>query len=352
MIVNTEELISVIVPIYKVEEYLDRCIYSIVNQTYKYLQIILVDDGSPDSCPAICDRWSEQDSRIEVIHKQNSGLGMSRNAGLQRAKGKFVCFVDSDDYIATDTLEKLYTYTKVNSADVCYYGCIDVIDGIETQKKPPEKLLFVGEEIRTELGARLIGSLPYETDTLFSGMSACYAFYSLSLLTKNNITFHSEREMYISEDLIFNLEVCQQANVVVIFPESLYYYVLRKSDSLRSTYRGDRFEKSLKMYKKLLDFSYIYDLKTDGKIRAQKYLIQTTIACTKMEVLVKKDVSETLKVLRGYMENDILSNVINQYPIKLLPFKQKIFCYCIKYKCNLGMFLLAKIQNRTLKNRI
>lgn len=101
-------LISVIVPVYKVEPYLDRCIRSIVGQTYENLEILLVDDGSPDRCGEICDGWAEKDSRIRVIHKENGGAGLARNVALDQARGELIGFVDSDDYIAPDMYEQLY----------------------------------------------------------------------------------------------------------------------------------------------------------------------------------------------------------------------------------------------------
>ena len=101
------ELISVIVPVYKVEPYLDKCVSSIVNQTYRNLEIILVDDGSPDNCPAMCDAWAEKDSRIRVIHQKNKGSGAARNAGLDIAAGEYIGLVDSDDYIETHMYEHL-----------------------------------------------------------------------------------------------------------------------------------------------------------------------------------------------------------------------------------------------------
>lgn len=103
-----EPLISVIVPVYKVEQYLDECVQSIINQTYKNLEIILVDDGSPDRCPEMCDEYARQDSRIKVIHKPNGGLSSARNVGIDIARGEYIGFVDSDDYIAHDMYEKLY----------------------------------------------------------------------------------------------------------------------------------------------------------------------------------------------------------------------------------------------------
>lgn len=105
-------LISVIVPIYKVEDYLKECIESIINQTYSDIEVILVDDGSPDRCPQMCDEWAKRDSRIRVVHKKNGGLSSARNAGLDVAKGEYISFVDSDDFICKDALENLYNRIK------------------------------------------------------------------------------------------------------------------------------------------------------------------------------------------------------------------------------------------------
>lgn len=107
-----QSLISVIVPIYKVQDYLDECVESIINQTYSNIEIILVDDGSPDECPNMCDAWAKKDSRIRVVHKKNGGLSSARNAGLDVANGEYICFVDSDDFICKDALENLYNRIK------------------------------------------------------------------------------------------------------------------------------------------------------------------------------------------------------------------------------------------------
>ena len=111
-------LISVIVPIYKVEEYLDRCVESIVNQTYKNLEIILVDDGSPDNCSHICDEWAKKDSRIKVIHKKNGGLSDARNAGMEIAAGAYISFIDSDDYISLGFFETLISVMGAEASDI------------------------------------------------------------------------------------------------------------------------------------------------------------------------------------------------------------------------------------------
>lgn len=121
-----QPLISVIVPVYKVEPYLDKCISSIVNQTYKNLEIILVDDGSPDNCSAMCDAWAKKDSRIRVIHQKNQGGGAARNAGLDLASGSLIAFVDSDDYIAPDMYAHLYELLE-QGADIAECDYVEVV---------------------------------------------------------------------------------------------------------------------------------------------------------------------------------------------------------------------------------
>ncbi len=124
-------LISVIVPVYNVEKYLDRCVESIVNQTYKNLEIILVDDGSPDNCPKMCDEWAKKDNRIKVVHKQNGGAASTRNAGLDVFTGEYVFFVDSDDTIVDNAIEYLLSIIYDNSCDMAVGRYVKVTDNVE-----------------------------------------------------------------------------------------------------------------------------------------------------------------------------------------------------------------------------
>ena len=127
----SQALISIIVPIYKVEKYLSRCIDSILAQTYKNLEIILVDDGSPDKCPEICDKYAKEDSRIKVIHKKNGGVSSARNAGLDVATGKYIFFVDSDDIITEDALSNLYEKATEAKAKLAIGGITQIYQSVE-----------------------------------------------------------------------------------------------------------------------------------------------------------------------------------------------------------------------------
>lgn len=122
-----QDLITVIIPVYMVETYLDRCVNSIVNQTYENLEIILVDDGSKDNCPALCDRWEQKDKRIRVIHRENGGLSAARNSGIDAAKGEYLAFVDSDDFVSKEFIEVLYQACKHNGSQIaqCRYEYVD-----------------------------------------------------------------------------------------------------------------------------------------------------------------------------------------------------------------------------------
>lgn len=125
----SDSRVSIIIPVYKVEEYLDECIESVIRQSYQSIEIILVDDGSPDQCPAICDEYAEKDSRVKVIHQKNGGLSAARNSGIKMAKGDYIAFIDSDDYIAENFIEKLFNCAIDTNADIVCCGMTVIGNG-------------------------------------------------------------------------------------------------------------------------------------------------------------------------------------------------------------------------------
>lgn len=142
-----DELISVIVPVYKVEDYLENCVDSIIRQTYKNIEIILVDDGSPDSCPLICDRYEREDKRIKALHKRNGGLSDARNYGTDHCSGDLVIYVDSDDYVEPNMIEVLYHLIKINEADVAISCHDETIEGYCNALLDSSIIVGTGEEI-------------------------------------------------------------------------------------------------------------------------------------------------------------------------------------------------------------
>lgn len=201
--------ISVIVPVYKVEKYLDRCVQSILNQTFEDLEVILVDDGSPDRCPEMCDEWARKDSRVFVIHKTNGGLSSARNAGLKIQKGEFVCFVDSDDWILPEMLEKLLELLENNSeCDIAECEKIDCESNECKISQPQTKIEIFdkdkmmryffrvdGEPSNTQVWNKLIRKNILDgfkfVDTLNEDVEASYEFFTRAknLIKTNQIYY-------------------------------------------------------------------------------------------------------------------------------------------------------------------
>lgn len=240
------DLISVIVPIYKAESYLDKCIESIVNQTYKNIEVILVDDGSPDNCPKICDNWAKKNERIKVIHKQNGGVSSARNVGIENATGKYICFIDSDDSVENEYFEKFIKEIQNFELVVCGYS--KVLNG---EKKG--KVLF-SNEARNVIPKNQIMNL-YQKVLI----SAPWAkFYQKSIIDENNIRF--PEDMSLGEDMVFNFSYIDKIENIAIINESLYNYNLDNDNSLLRKYRKDLFDINKKLYNKLDTYVYSWNL--------------------------------------------------------------------------------------------
>ena len=198
--------VSIIVPVYKVEQYLDSCVHSLLNQTLKDIEIILVDDGSPDKCPIICDLYAQKDTRVKVIHKTNEGLGMARNSGIEFATGEYITFCDSDDYVDLETYETVYQICKKKNLDMCCFQHRRItIDGIklESKSKVHEEYFRGCEEVHRFLMG-VIGK-DYENPKSYNyEMSSCMALFRRSLFMESGIRYPSER-IVASEDFVFLL---------------------------------------------------------------------------------------------------------------------------------------------------
>lgn len=237
-----KELISVIIPIYMVEKYLNKCIDSVINQTYKNLEIILVNDGSKDNCKKICEEYAKKDSRIKIINKSNGGLSDARNKGLEVSNGKYIGFVDSDDYISKDMYKNLYENIIKYDADIAICEYIEVNENGENIKEN-KKIIENGVKI-------------------YSREEAMY-----KLLEDNEITNHVWNKLYKSslfkdiefpkglkfEDIAVMYKLIDKANRVVHISEILYFYVQRDG-SILNMRTEDLIETRIKIDRERLNF--------------------------------------------------------------------------------------------------
>ena len=212
-------VISVIIPIYKVEEYLDECVTSVVNQTYSNLEIILVDDGSPDNCPVMCEEWAKRDHRIKVIHKTNGGLSDARNAGLACASGEYIAFVDSDDFIEVDMLEKLYAALTCADADIAACG-----------------ILTCEGETQTAWGCQNMSGTPEEIYALLYD-DTTYPVAVWNKLYRRNcwetLRFPVGKTC---EDAFTTYKLIHNTRCIVMIPEALYCYRIRPGSIMTSSF--------------------------------------------------------------------------------------------------------------------
>ena len=218
--------ISVIIPVYKVEQYLRQCLDSIVNQTYQNLEIILVDDGSPDNCPVICDDYSKKDKRVITIHKENGGLSSARNAGIERATGKYIMFVDSDDWIDENTCQITLDIAEDSSADVVMWPYIREFSGYSKEKMifEWEYKLFEEMEVKSKLYRRMLGLLGGELASPENADAIVTAWAKLYRADVVNDVRFIDTKLIGTEDALFNLYVFKSVRKAVYINQYLYHY--------------------------------------------------------------------------------------------------------------------------------
>lgn len=270
------DLISIIIPVYKVEKYLEKCIESVLKQTYTNLQIILVDDGSPDNCGKICDEYAKKDSRIEVIHKSNGGLSDARNVGISKAKGRYIGFVDSDDYIKEDMYEILLNLIKKYDADVSICNLYDVIDGNECIRNK-------------ENGIREYSRLDILKEVLLDKNIQSYAWNKLYEKELFDEIKYPIRKKY--EDIGTTFYVFEKCNKIVVTSEPEYYY-LKRSDSLVNNVT----ESTVLDYTEIIIQRYLYTKENIKELKKyNNYYLAKTLITAHNDIELLGSISEKMQ---------------------------------------------------------
>ncbi len=287
-----KDLISIIIPVYKVEKYLEKCIESVLKQTYTNLQVILVDDGSPDNCGKICDEYAKKDSRIEVIHKVNGGLSDARNVGIAKAKGKYIGFVDSDDYIKEDMYEILINLIKEYDADVSICNLYEVIEGKEYIRN---KENGIKEYNRIDILKEVLLDKNIQS-------YACNKLYKKELF--NEIKYPIGKKY---EDIGTTFYIFEKCNKVVVTSEPEYYY-LKRADSLVNNVT----ESTVLDYTEIIIQRYLYTQKNIEELRKyNNYYLAKTLITAHNDIELLGSISEKMQEKYKELYNlafDILKN--------------------------------------------
>ena len=315
--------ISIIVPVYNVEDYLRKCLESIINQTYKNLEIILIDDGSTDNSGKICDEYADKDNRIQVIHKINGGLSDARNAGLEIAKGEYIGFVDSDDYIAEDMYEFLYNLSVDNDLDVAMCASCDVYEDGRVKAHKNFKTIFINKK------EEIIENL-FVNQNAGVTVSVCNKLFKREILKDCEFTVGKTYE-----DAFFILKWIKNTKKFGRSTDVKYYYVQRKHSITHQKLYTPKILELIEAYLLNMDIisKYYPDSIDVAKVRlywAYRVAIERIYAC--------KDYKENTLVAKK-IQNKLRKNLNAILKNKYISFKGKVGYILIALNVDLYMFV-------------
>lgn len=332
--------LSIIVPCYGVEKFLPRCMESLMHQTLENIEIILVDDESPDRVPQMCDEYAKQDARIKVVHKKNGGLGFARNSGLEVATGEYVAFVDSDDFVELGMYKTLYEDAVKEQADVVFCNF---------QKETPEgtwnqcdemavRRVFTGKEI-DGLMLDIVASAPCVPIDRKYQMSVWHAIYRRSIIEHNGIRFLSERDV-ASEDIPFDVDYLPKCKTIVYRPECFYHYCLN-GNSLTAKYSPEKFFRYKTLYHYVKERMQAYG--DDGIHRANRLFIG--MIRTQVLHLARSDYKDKLSVLQRICADEIWKEIMANFKCSWLPKPASLLLWLTVHRQTRMLLLYAKLYN-------
>lgn len=301
-------MFSIIVPVYNVEKYLDKCLASILRQTFKNFECLIIDDGSPDNNNAIIDEYVKLDQRFKVIHQKNMGLSVARNAGLDIAKGDYIAFVDSDDYIADDYLGKFALKIADTDADIVICGFIEVYKACEKNKVfAAESTELIKQNILADVWPSYVWNKCYKKD-LFS-----------------NIKFPIGK---IFEDILTIPEVCLYAQKIVCIPDKLYYYNRQNENSITANMSSEKMYNHFKGHLKNRNLAMVNNIRCLKLI--DKRMVKDTTKCLFRNCCDNKlsasQEQEMCNYLKERLEKSEVVSLRNKFWAKMLLKKRKKLC--------------------------
>lgn len=329
-------LLSIIIPVYNVEDYLPRCMESVCSQITNKCEIIFVDDGSTDASGKICDKYALSRMDTSVIHKENGGLSSARNAGMTHAAGKYLLFVDADDYILPGAIDVILSILNSNAPDIIKFDYTRIL-GNETEDvtSPLKNGMYSS---KSELYDLLRRSLLDEHSMILSAWSH---IYSKEFLGKNSLLFVSEREIG-SEDYLFNLQAYLYADSIYHISSCLYAYVAREG-SLTEIYRPKLYDKYTTLYRRIVSSfkkENKYNLFHNEILHFYIWLIYAPVL--QQELAIHKE--ENLHRVKSILYSDDFHGILKEYNSSSLSLKQKFLFFIMKHKLWIMLYIIYLVK--------
>lgn len=340
--------VSIIVPVYNVEKYLSDCVDSILNQSYKNIEIILVNDGSTDNSPSICDEYSRKDDRVKVIHKKNEGVSVARNSGIKAASGEYIAFVDSDDLVDKSIYTNMIETIDNKNTDLvmCSFKRIFNNGDMELSDEPLKEGYYNKDLIFEELILPMVGnSFSNMSSPLIMG-AIWRCLYKKEIIEKYDITFP---KIKIAEDMLFHLYYLAACESVYVTKEPLYYYRYNNLSATKNYISNlwDTLMYQLKLVEEALMKFGIYNEKSKERVHVNTlYFISWCFSneCNPKNPKVYKD---AIKEMKKISKNDRYKEVFTWKNIMHASFKERCVFICIKLRLYRILYLY---ENKTMKN--
>lgn len=336
--------LSIIVPVYGVEKYLNRCVESLINQTLKDIEIIMVDDKSPDNCPQMCDEYALMDNRIKVIHKEkNEGLGFARNTGLNAASGDYIAFVDSDDYVEPETYQTALDESLLNNLDICFFRHrrVDEAGYMYNEINDTNTYELYSKKDSLTVLKNMMGGSIIENPTFQIAVMVWSGIYRHTLLKKAGVFFKSEREI-VSEDLIFHLDLLPNVERIKILPNVFYNYFVN-TRSLSTSYNYKKFCKINDLLIVLKErLPNVYPVDTYNNIFA-KYVLTMYKVIIRYESWQNTSLISKCKRIKTLCKMNILDSIYSISLFKIRPTTDRIIVFCLKYRISLFFIFLYNV---------
>lgn len=292
--------VSVIVPVYKAEKYLERCILSILNQTYTNLELILIDDGSPDNSGLICDKFAREDTRIKVIHKDNGGVSSARNIGIDVATGEYITFVDSDDYIDTNMLKDL--------CDLFSEGVDLVVSSVTMITKNDTNIYSMEDRFYT--ASELMESFCLEKFPIITLCAPWCKLFKRDIIVNNDLSFNEN--MSLSEDVVFNMQYLSKIKNIVMTSKNYYFYMRDNEESLYTKFRNSNFADLIKAYEAKLSTASILHC-SDSAVTQLKQTFLFSIIATLIRAMHTSDKTTCIEFLKEISNFDYVKENLQVY---------------------------------------
>lgn len=338
-------LVSIVVPVYNTEQTLNRCVKSLLGQTYHNIEILLIDDGSQDSSKEMVDYWAKIDKRIKVIHKSNAGLGMARNTGIDYATGSYICFCDSDDYLDLNMIEECVSFAEKYQTDIIHFGLhLISINGLERGVvKTERKACYYGDEIRRKFIPGMLGNDPDTNRPFGLWMSLDGSFISKSIIERSGWRCVSERDI-ISEDMYSLLSIYSYVSSAGII-DSVYYNYCDNPKSLSHTFRKDRYEKIKHFYHATRALCEKKEYPETITCLIDRFYISYTIAALKQVFLSEIKFNSKILMGRTICQDELLKVVFKKALDGPYSKFQKLFMH-LAYKDKVfSLYLISNIKN-------